>query len=291
MTQEVWRQEYPFESQWYELPDGQRLHYVDRGEGEPVVMVHGNPTWSFYYRNLIQAVAGTHRALAVDHIGCGLSDKPQAYQYTLAQHTDNLLALIESLDLSTIHFVVHDWGGAIGLGVAARIADRVKSLTILNTGAFPPPYIPWRIYSLRTPLLGTFAIRALNLFAGPAIKMAMHRSRLSPIAKAGLLAPYDSWANRVAVNGFVKDIPFAKSHPSRSALEQVEAGLAALQDKPVQLIWGMKDWCFNTTCLERFKLHFPNARSLEIADAGHYVLEDATDEVIDCVGEFLGQWQ
>jgi len=289
LIQEIWRQEYPFESQWHQLADGCRMHFVSEGSGEPVLMIHGNPTWSFYYRHLVQALGDSHRAIAVDHIGCGLSDKPQQYEYCLAQHTQNLLSLIETLDLSSIHFVVHDWGGAIGLGVAAQIVERVKSLTILNTGAFPPPYIPWRIYSLRAPILGTFAIRALNMFAGPAVSMAMHRNRLSKTARAGLLAPYNSWHNRVAVNGFVKDIPFSKSHPSRQTLLGVEAGLSKLADKPVQFIWGMKDWCFNAKCLAIFKKHFPQARSLEIPDAGHYVMEDARNEVVGGVQAFLRQ--
>ncbi len=289
MAKEIWRKEYPFESRWHKLADGNRMHFVDVGAGEPVIMIHGNPTWSFYYRHLIQALSGTYRAVAIDHIGCGLSDKPQQFDYCLEQHIQNLLSLIESLDLSAIHFVVHDWGGAIGLGVASQIADRVKSLTILNTGAFPPPYIPWRIYSLRAPLLGTFAIRALNLFARPALSMAMYRNRLSDVARDGLLAPYDNWDNRVAVNGFVKDIPFSKSHRSHETLLGVETGLTKLAQKPVQIVWGMKDWCFNTTCLAKFKEYFPAASSLEIEDAGHYVLEDAPDQVIAGVQTFLGR--
>ncbi len=289
MEQEIWRQEYPFDSQWHSLDDGYRMHYVEQGDGEPVLMVHGNPTWSFYYRHLVQALSSSHRAIAIDHIGCGLSDKPQSYDYNLRRHTTNLLSLIESLDLSGIHLVVHDWGGAIGLGAASQIAERIRSLTILNTGAFPPPYIPWRIYSLRTPLLGTFAIRGLNLFAGPAVTMAMNRNRLSEVAKSGLLAPYNNWRNRVAVNGFVKDIPFSKRHRSRQDLQNVQAGLVKLAEKPTQLIWGMKDWCFNATCLAKFKEHFPASASLEIDDAGHYVLEDAREEVVASVQSFLRQ--
>ena len=289
MEQEIWRQEYPFDSQWHSLDDGYRMHYVEQGDGEPVLMVHGNPTWSFYYRHLVQALSSSHRAIAIDHIGCGLSDKPQSYDYNLRHHTTNLLSLIESLDLSGIHLVVHDWGGAIGLGAASQIAERIRSLTILNTGAFPPPYIPWRIYSLRTPLLGTFAIRGLNLFAGPAVTMAMNRNRLSEVAKSGLLAPYNNWRNRVAVNGFVKDIPFSKQHRSRQDLQNVQAGLEKLAEKPTQLIWGMKDWCFNATCLAKFKEHFPASASLEIDDAGHYVLEDAREEVVASVQSFLRQ--
>ena len=127
------------------------------------------------------------------------------------------------------------------------------------------------------------------MFARPAVSMAMHRNRLSKVARAGLLAPYNSWHNRVAVNGFVKDIPFSKSHPSRQTLLGVEAGLSKLADKPVQFIWGMKDWCFNAKCLAIFKKHFPQAWSLEIPDAGHYVMEDARNEVVGGVQAFLRQ--
>ena len=107
MEQEIWRQEYPFDSQWHSLDNGYRMHYVEQGDGEPVLMVHGNPTWSFYYRHLVQALSSSHRAIAIDHIGCGLSDKPQSYDYNLRRHTTNLLSLIESLDLFGIHFSDH----------------------------------------------------------------------------------------------------------------------------------------------------------------------------------------
>jgi pimeloyl-ACP methyl ester carboxylesterase len=137
-----WRKLYPFASHYMELDGRVRMHYVDEGSSEPedkcIVAVHGNPTWSFYYRSIVEAMRGNHRVLAVDHIGCGLSDKPQKYPYCLATHTANLVRWIEKLDLRNIVMVVHDWGGAIGLGAAIECRDRIAGLVVLNTGAFPP---------------------------------------------------------------------------------------------------------------------------------------------------------
>ncbi len=287
MTDELWRNEYPFESNFMELDDGNCLHYVDTGSGPPVLMVHGNPTWSFYYRHLLQSLQDRYRAIAVDHIGCGLSSKPPRYPYTLTQHIQNLTLLVEHLELDGVHLVVHDWGGPIGLGMAEKCPDKIRSLTILNTGAFPPLYIPWRIFALRFPWLGMLAIRRFNLFAGPATRMAMNRTKLSDTAKAGLLAPYKGYANRVAIDAFVKDIPFSKSHHVYDELVQIENNLTHLKDKPIQLIWGMQDWCFSPKCLRKFQEIFPEANTLEIGDAGHYVLEDAKDEVLAAISTFL----
>jgi pimeloyl-ACP methyl ester carboxylesterase len=148
-----WRGLYPFCSRHLML-DGLRLHYLDEGHGEPLLMVHGNPTWSFYWRNLILGLRGDWRAVVPDHIGCGLSDKPQRYAYCLRQHIDNLVRLVESLELRNISLLGHDWGGAIGLGTALRLPDRFARLVLFNTGAFPPPFVPWRIRLCRLPWLG-----------------------------------------------------------------------------------------------------------------------------------------
>ncbi|MFO0819223.1 MAG: alpha/beta fold hydrolase [Pirellulales bacterium] len=275
-----WRSLYPFASHFLPLAGG-RLHYVDEGSGSPVLMVHGNPTWSFYYRELIQAARRDHRAIAVDHLGCGLSDKPQQYAYTLANHTANLVRLIEQLDLSDITLVVHDWGGAIGLGAAAARPERFGRLLILNTGAFPPPYVPHRIRACRLPVAGRIALRGLNLFARAAVTMATEqRGGLAPAVRAGLLAPYDSWANRVAVWGFVRDIPLTRRHPTWQTLADLEASLPRLAHLPVHMVWGMKDWCFTEVCLNRLLTAFPNAQVDRIKDAGHYVMEDARDAVV-----------
>ncbi|MEQ8790473.1 MAG: alpha/beta fold hydrolase [Pirellulaceae bacterium] len=282
-----WRSLYPFES--HEMRLGPlRYHYVDEGQGEPLLMVHGNPTWSFYWRNIVFAFRDTHRAVAVDHIGCGLSDKPTDYEYTLERHTENLVALIEHLDLTNITLLVHDWGGAIGLGAAVRLPQRFARLVIFNTGAFPPPYVPLRIRLCRTPLLGKIALQRGNLFARAALSMATAKpERMTPAVRQGLLAPYDNWDHRTAIYRFVCDIPFTRRHPTWETLEDLEAKLPTLADRPVQLIWGMQDWCFTPQCLDRLQAIFPNAEVHRLADAGHYVIEDAHEAITPLLRSFL----
>jgi haloalkane dehalogenase len=282
-----WRSQYPFASHEISLA-GLRYHYVDEGSGEPLLFVHGNPTWSFYWRNLITAWRDEYRCIAVDHIGCGLSDKPQQYPYTLAQHIDNLAQLMSGLDLTGVTLLVHDWGGAIGLGAALKLAERFKRLVIFNTAAFPPPFVPLRIRACRTPLVGTYAMRQLNVFAKAALRMATEKpERMTPEVCAGLLAPYDNWAHRVAIDRFVHDIPLTQRHPTWQVLENIEAGLPSLAHLPVQMHWGMRDWCFRPSCLERLLTHLPNAEVHRYEDAGHYVVEDAHERIAPLVREFL----
>lgn len=287
-----WHSLYPFASHEIRL-GGLRYHYIDEGRGsehadEPLLMVHGNPTWSFYWRNLIVGLRDRNRAIAVDHIGCGLSDKPQDYPYTLAQHIDNLATLVERLSLRHITLLAHDWGGAIGLGTVERLKDRFARLILFNTGAYPPFFIPKRIAACRIPVFGTVAIRGFNAFAGAAIRMATEKpERMTPQVRAGLLAPYDSWRNRVANDRFVKDIPLSGRHPTWRTLEQIEAGLADLADLPIGLVWGMRDWCFTPACLDRFLTHWPAAEVERYEDAGHYVVEDAHERIVPWVRGFL----
>jgi cis-3-alkyl-4-acyloxetan-2-one decarboxylase len=284
-----WRSLYPFTSHELSLA-GLRYHYLDEGAGDSLLMVHGNPTWSFYWRNLIRDLRSDFRCVAVDHMGCGLSDKPEPYPYTLSQHIDNLVQLVETLNLRDITLLVHDWGGAIGLGTALRLPERFARIVLFNTGAFPPPFVPLRIRMCRAPLIGSWAMRRLNAFAKAAVTMATEKpDRMTPVVKSGLLAPYDSWANRVAIDAFVRDIPLTRSHPTWQVLEDIEANLHTLADRPIEMIWGMKDWCFRPSCLERFERHFPGAEVHRLADAGHYVVEDAHERIVPLLRDFLAR--
>ena len=278
-----WRSEYPFADHFLAV-DGGRMHYVDEGSGRPILFVHGNPTWSFYWRGCVAAMRESHRAVAVDHIGCGLSDKPQDWPYRLIGHIDNLERLVLSLDLRDITLVVHDWGGAIGFGVATRHPDRFRDIVVTNTAAFRAPHIPIRIAICRIPVLGEWAVRGLNGFAVAATLMASEQG-LSAVAKAGLLAPYASWADRIATHRFVLDIPMAEGHASWSTLADIEAGLPLLSGKPMRLVWGERDWCFTPWFREEFQRRFPHALSFPLADVGHYVCEDAADRLIAHIRE------
>jgi pimeloyl-ACP methyl ester carboxylesterase len=282
-----WRALYPFESHW--LPVGaHRVHYVDEGPRDAagtVLMVHGNPTWSFYWRRYIEDLRGTFRVVAIDHLGCGLSDKPEEGPYRLADHIARLEALVVSLDLKNVTLLLHDWGGAIGMGMAARQPSRIARIGVFNTAAFPSPRMPFRIAVCRLPGIGPLAVRGFNGFAGAAIHMATEKG-LSPAVRAGLLAPYDSWANRVAVQRFVEDIPLKAAHPSWSTLLEVEQGLAQFADHPVLIGWGDKDWCFTHTFRQDWERRFPGALVVRYADAGHYVLEDAAEALLPIVHAF-----
>jgi haloalkane dehalogenase len=283
-----WQRLFPFESRELALDHGAVMRYVDEGQGQPLLMVHGNPTWSFYWRNLIFSFRDAYRTIAPDHIGCGRSDKPQQYSYTLQQHITNLVKLIDDQHLEHITLLVHDWGGAIGLGTALQRPDRIARIILFNTGAFPPPYIPLRIRVCRTPVLGTFALRRLNLFARAALRMATNKpERMTPAVCAGLLAPYDNWQHRVAIDGFVRDIPMTRRHPTWNVLEGIEKGLPDLANRPVQMIWGMRDWCFTPRCLHIFSRVYPDADIHCLDDAGHYVIEDAHERIIPLVSDFL----
>lgn len=281
----AFRAEYPFRSHFLDH-DGLRYHYLDEGAGEPLLFVHGNPTWSFAWRNLVKDLSRDYRCIAVDHIGCGLSDKPRDYPYRLATHVENLSRLVERLDLRNATLVAHDWGGAIGLGAVERHPDRFARLVLMNTAAFRSKAIPWRIAACRVPFLGSLAVRGFNAFAGAATFMAVEKP-LHPAVKAGYLRPYDSWADRVAVLRFVQDIPLDPTHPSYATLMGIEEGLPALAEKPMLLVWGMKDWCFTPAFLAQFERRFPRAETLRIEDAGHYVFEDAPERIIPRLREFL----
>jgi pimeloyl-ACP methyl ester carboxylesterase len=282
--------EYPFESHFVALANGHRLHFVDEGSGDVLLCVHGNPTWSFAWRSVVREFRATHRVIAIDHLGCGLSDKPQDYNYCLANHIANLQTLIEKLDLRNITLLAHDWGGAIGMGVAGRLPERFAKFVLFNTGAFRSKLIPLRIAVCRIPLFGTFVLRGLNAFSRAAITMAVEKhERMTIAVKAGYLAPYDSWANRVAVDRFVKDIPLKESHPSWPTLVEVEKGLEQFQQHPMLLVWGEKDWCFTTAFLDEFERRFPQAETLRIPDAGHYVFEDAPEVFLPKLREFLSE--
>ncbi|MEO7599063.1 MAG: alpha/beta fold hydrolase [Opitutus sp.] len=286
----AWLQKlYPFTPKTVKTPSGAQMSFLDEGprSEEAVLMLHGNPTWSFYYRELVQELAGGLRCIVPDHIGMGLSEKPEHYQYTLANRIADVEALVSHLGLKRVHLVVHDWGGAIGFGFAARHPKLMGRIVILNTAAFESPHIPTSILLCKAPVLGPAIVRGLNGFARPATWMAMHRRRLTVEEKNALIFPYDSWRNRVAVSAFVQDIPLDVMHPSWATLKAVEAGLDLFRNSPVLIVWGGRDFCFNDHFLVRWRELLPYAEVHRIADAGHYVLLDAREEVVPRVGAHL----
>lgn len=264
------------------------MHFVAEGAGRPVVMLHGNPTWSFYYRNLIAGLKGRFKVIAPDHIGCGLSDKPGDYPYTLTTHVENFERLADHLGLDDVTLVVHDWGGPIGFGWATKHPERVRDIVVFNTAAFLTGKMPFRVRVCGWPIVGEAAILGCNAFARAAVRMACcRRERMTQAVATGYLAPYDSPAHRTAVLRFVRDIPYHARIPSYAEFERIEAGLPSLRDKPMTILWGMRDFCFTARFLDEWQKHFPGAEVHRFDDAGHYVVEDAHERILAILDQRL----
>lgn len=286
------RAEYPWDSHWFDR-GGVAMHYLDEGEGETVVLVHGNPTWSFYWRRVVEELSTDHRCVVPDHIGMGLSDKPSDadYAYTLQSRVDDLEALLDHLGLTErITLVLHDWGGMIGLAFAQRHPDRVARLVLMNTAGFFLPAegrLPWPLWLIKN-LPFALPVRGLNAFVVGALHTCSTRpGRMTPPIKAGYAAPYDSWNNRIAVHRFVQDIPLAAGHPSFDLVDEVTRNLEQWRDRPVQIFWGERDFVFDRHFLAEWRRRLPGAEFHTFADCGHYVLEDAHEEILPRLRAFL----
>jgi haloalkane dehalogenase len=273
--------------------DGLRYHYLDEGEGEPVVMVHGNPTWSFYYRGLVEGLRSSYRTIVPDHIGCGLSDKPgdARYDYTLESRVADLGALVDHLGLDGgLTLVVHDWGGAIGLAYATRHPERVARLVILNTAAFHLPAsksFPWPLWACRNTPLSAWLVRGLNAFCRGTARIGCTRKPLTRDVRDAYCAPYDSWQDRIAVHRFVQDIPLRPGDRSYDLITRTQDGLARLAGVPTWIGWGMKDFVFDHHFLAEWVRRFPGAEVHRFDRAGHYVLEDEGEQIVPLVRAFL----
>lgn len=278
---------YTFDSNFFEI-NRRKLHYIDHGKGPVVVMVHGNPTWSYYYRHLIRELSSHFRVIVPDHMGCGLSDKPQRYQYTLQTHITNLKRLLLHLKVDSYSLVVHDWGGPIGLGSGIGCIENIKKIVVTNSAAFRSTNIPYRIQLCKIPLLGELIVRGFNGFAWPATFMAVANKMAPEVARA-YTAPYDSWENRIATHRFVVDIPLSQSHKSYKKLVEVEQLLPRIKELgiPLQLIWGGRDFCFNKSFFNEWRRWFPDSEAHYFKNGGHYILEDERDKANYLIKHFL----
>lgn len=284
---------FPYKSKSFEVRPGIKMAYIDEGprDAPPVLLVHGNPTWSFYWRSLIEALSPTRRVIVPDHVGCGRSDRPDdaAYAYRLRNRIDDLEALVKHLKLGDLDLGVHDWGGMIGMGWAHRHPEQVKSLLLLNTGAFRLPStkpLPSRLRLARDFAVGGWLVRRFNAFSRAATRMAVARRPLTKEVRDALCAPYDSWEDRRAVLRFVQDIPLDERDPSWTDVVEVEEALGQFNDRPVMICWGDKDWVFDHHFLRVWQETLPSAQVHRFSDCGHYVLEDAREEIVELVQSY-----
>jgi len=285
---------YPFASFWHDRGAGVMMHYLDEGprDGSPVVMVHGNPSWSFYYRSLVLALREKHRVLVPDHVGCGFSDKPDdaRYTYTLASRIDDLEGWLDAVGATEdVTLIVHDWGGMIGLGAAVRKPGRIKRIVLLNTAAFHLPKakaLPGTLRLARDTSVGAFLVERFNAFSRGAARLGVQRRLDKDVARA-LTAPYDTPANRIATLRFVQDIPLAPRDRAYSVVSETADKLSLFADRPILICWGSKDFVFDDHFLDEWKRIYPKAEVEYYRDAGHYVLEDASERIVPRVERFL----
>ena len=287
---------WPYQPHWFGSSDG-RMHFVDEGprDGRPVVLVHGNPTWGFLYRNFVPPLVGAgHRVIVPDHLGFGRSDKPDnADLYRIVRHVERLDALLESLDLQHAVVVPQDWGGPIGLSWAARHPERVDGLFILNTFAHRPRgkvQIPLPLRMFRTPGVGEVMVKGLHLFVRGFLFRSgvVHRERLTHTVRSAYLAPHPTWSSRTAILVFPREIPSGPEGPVSAMAGQLERELELnFRDKPVTIAWAMRDPAFTPQLLDVWLQTFPHAHVIRLADAGHYLQEDAHERLVPELMRFL----
>jgi len=285
---EAWvdRSVYPFQSRYIDV-DGGRMHYVDEGAGLPLVMVHGTPTWSFLYRHLIAELSQSYRVIAPDHIGFGLSEKPERWSYRPEDHARNLTTLIERLALRDVTLVVHDFGGPIGLSYAIEHPQNVRALVLFNTWMWS--------------LVGTPAEKVSRFMAGPIGRFLYQRLNLSPrvLVKAafGDKRKLTKRVHRQYIDAFPS--PNERRAPwvlakeligSTDWYESLWRRRERIVGKPALLLWGMKDPTFGPDALARWKELLRDARVVEFQEAGHFVQEEAPEEAARRIGEFLSSW-
>lgn len=268
--------EYPFTPRWFATPAG-AMHYIDEGAGTPIVFVHGNPTWSFQFRNVFKELVGSRRCIAADHLGFGLSDKPRDFSYLPIDHARNFTYFMESLDLSNVTLVVGDWGGPIGLSWALDNPDRVTSLVITNTWMWSVRS-DWYYQAFSGIVggpIGRQLIRRRNFFASSVVKRAYgDKARLTPEIHRHYLAPLSTPDERMPSWVFPRQI--IKSGDWLNALWDRRSGLAG---KRILLAWGMKDIAFREKELKHWQAAFPTARTVMFPDTGHFVAEEQPTEL------------
>lgn len=287
---------WPYEPRWLTTSDGVRIHYVDEGprDGQPVVMLHGNPTWAYLYRRFIEPLAEAgFRAVAHDEMGFGRSDKPEREsEYTIQRHATHFGELIDELGLDGVTLVLQDWGGPIGLAWTVDNAARVRRLVLLNTftGWIPPEMakvpLPFRL--LRARGIGELLVKRLNVFVR--VFVFKGGKPLDANAKAAYLAPHPTPASRAGVMAYPRLIPWNAGNPTEPLGRHVEENLGGLRGKPVLMCWPMKDPGFGREeILQAMASRFPGAEVHRFEDASHYIQEDAHERLVPLLVDWLGR--
>jgi haloalkane dehalogenase len=269
---------YPFDDHYADV-DGSTVHYVDEGSGPPLLLLHGNPTWSFLYRELIKSLRDSYRCIAPDHPGFGLSRAAPGYGYKPAEHARVLEGLIAQLDLRDATMMVQDWGGPIGFAAATRAPDRFSRFVICNTWAWPKSDPGTQLFSrFLGGSLGGYLILHRNFFVERILPGGVRRKKLSEAVMDAYRGPFPTPESRVPMHVFPREIL-----GSRPFLAEIESRLSSVSDRPALILWPTKDVAFRQPERARWEQQFPEHRTVLIEGAGHYVQEDAPEELIAAI--------
>jgi cis-3-alkyl-4-acyloxetan-2-one decarboxylase len=279
---------FPYEARYLQAGEV-RLHYVDEGprDAPPLLMLHGNPTWSYMYRRPIELLSGRgHRCVAFDHMGFGRSDKPpEPRRYVLSNHVANAIALVDELDLRDVTLVMHDWGGPIGLGTLLERRDRFRALVAMNTWAWElPSFLPGFLRQFRSDGLGEILALAGNMVV-ESIPGGMARRDVDEAMMDAYRAPHPGYWSRLGTLAFIRDVPLTENDVSAAFMGQINEALPGI-DLPLHVVWGMRDRVFVPAFIDEWQALFPGSECTEL-EAGHYLVEDRPDEVAEAIGAFV----
>lgn len=284
---------FPFAPRYY-THNGLDIHYVDEGSresGEAVVMVHGDPTWGFLYRNFIPSLSQRFRCIVPDQMGMGKSAVPQERAlYRLEQHVANLEGLLLHLDLHDITLVLHDWGGPVGLGFATRHPERIKRLVLMNTWAFaawPGGAFPRLLEIIRSERGEAFVLKKNGYLEPALLGTTFHKEKLTANVLDAYRAPFPTPESRLAMLCWSRDIPVQESDVSYAEMKRIEDGLAQFSATPILLVWGMQDPVLSAAVLQHWQQLYPHATTHEIEDAGHFLQEDAPERIVQWIEAFM----
>ena len=273
---------YPFADHWAELPSGAVVHHTDEGEGTPLLMVHGNPTWSFLYRGIIARLREQFRCIAIDLPGFGLSPAPAGFGFRAAEHAAVVADLIEHLGLEDYVLMGQDWGGPIGLAAAGRAPERVGGLVLGNTFAWSMARRPaahvWALAIGGVP--GRYVVEQLNAFVEVAMRFGARRNPPKGAALAHYEMPFPTPASRRPTWVFAREVTGASDFLDR----EVAPALAALRDRPALLPWGDADPVLGNADRDRMAAALPHAQVHVLEGAGHFIQEDAPEEIAAAIG-------
>ncbi|MDR2667740.1 MAG: alpha/beta fold hydrolase [Puniceicoccales bacterium] len=277
------RELYPFKSRFVTLRGGEKMHYVDEGEGNLVLFLHDIPLWSFYFRNLIDDLQKNFRCLAPDYIGFGLSSKPENIDYSLRTIADDIQNFLKELNVGKFNLVLHGWGGVPGMVVAARWPERVNRIVLLNANCFMGYRMPLLHSLFRYGSIGDLAV---NFFNGPA-RCSAYSASIGSRSRAGYLYPYDTWSSRIPTRIFFDNLPTNGKRGIGRWLQDEAEKMAILSRKKSIAFWGAKDRVFPLSLADRWKEYLEELKVHELHDSGRYALEDDYETILPLLRRFL----